>query len=109
MPTAIASSRVSTPDDGAGDDVRLAGRPAARRRGRRPGPDHLPPRVHRPTGGEHVGRVDVVAPGAGEHLPGQRDGQLDDVGRAAAGEHLDRLPHLERVAGGQARAAWTCR
>ena len=56
-----------------------------------------------------LGRVDVVAPGAGEHLAGQREGQLDDVGRAAAGEHLDRLAHLERVAGRAARAAWTCR
>ena len=34
-------------------------------------------------------------PGAGQHLAGQREGQLDDVGRSAAGQHLDRLPHLD--------------
>ena len=52
-----------------------------------------------PPVGEHVGGVAVVEADEGEHLPGQGDGELDDVGGPAAGQHLDRLGHLERVAG----------
>ena len=49
-----------------------------------------------------VGRVDVVAtPAAASISRASASGQLDDVGRAAAGQHLDRLRDLERVAGGQ--------
>ena len=39
-----------------------------------------------------------VTPGGREHLAGQGERQLDDVGRPATGEHLDRLGHLEGVA-----------
>ena len=62
MPTARASSRVSTPDGGRGHDVRLAG---DRERGVRVaalGADHRLPGVHRGAVGELVGRVDVVPP-----------------------------------------------
>ena len=66
-------------------------------------PDHRPPGIHRCTGGEHLGGVDVFAPGGGQHLPGQGHGQFHHVGRAAPGEHLDRLDDLESVAGGPAQ------
>ena len=37
-------------------------------------------------------------PASVEHLAGERDRELDDIGGPAAGEHLDRLAHLVRVA-----------
>ena len=87
---------------GRGDHVRLPGLGQRRVGVAALGADHRLPGVHRRAVGELVGRVDVVATGAGEHLAGQREGQLDDVGRTAAGEHLDRLGDLDRVAGGEA-------
>ena len=50
-----------------------------------------------------------VQPGRVEHLAGQREGQLDHVGGAAARQDLDGLADLQRVAGGAGRAGWTCR
>ena len=97
-PTAIASSRVSTPVRGAVTTcVSLAAGRAA---------SGSPPwaaiiRRHAsiadPSASLSAGSTSS-RPRAGEHLPGQREGQLDDVGGASAGEHVDRLAHLERVA-----------
>jgi hypothetical protein len=42
-----------------------------------------------------------LSAGGAEHLAGQRERQLDHVGRTASGQHLHRLAHFERVAGGQ--------
>ena len=64
-------------------------------------PDERPPRVHRPPVGERRLDVGIRLTGQGEHLPRQRDGQLDDIRRSAAREHLDRLAHLVRVADGE--------
>src|SRR5450830_1617177 len=63
------------------------------------GRDHPAPDVHRATVGERRGRIGVRTSRRCEHLARQREGQLDDVGRSTTGEHLDRLTHLERVAG----------
>ena len=52
-----------------------------------------------PPEAEHLRGVGIGDPGEGEHLPGERDGQLDDIGRSTAAQHLDRLRHLQRVAG----------
>ena len=62
-------------------------------------PHHPPPHVHGPAVGQRRGGVGVVEPGQVEHLAGEVERELDDVGRAAAGQHLDRLDDLERVAG----------
>ena len=59
--------------------------------------DHRPPAVHRPPGRQHRGGVGVQ-PGQRDHLPGQRDRQLDHVRRATPGQHLDGLGDLDRVA-----------
>ena len=92
------------PVAGAGDDLDLGGageqggRVAALRL------HHPSPHVHGPAVGQRGGRVGVGQPGQVEHLAGEVDGELDDVGRAAAGQHLDGLDHLEGVAGRAARA-----
>ena len=86
---------------GAVTHVRLAGRRQRRRRGRRPGPRSSAARRPSPSRRRSLSAGSTSStPGAREHLAGQRQGQLDDVGRAAAGQHLDRLRDLERVAGG---------
>ena len=61
-----------------------------------------PPHGYAAPDASTVGRVGVGDPGQRQHLAGQRHGQLDHVGRAAAAQHLDRLGHLERVADGPA-------
>jgi hypothetical protein len=66
------------------------------------GGDHRAPGVHGAAVGERGLDVGVAHPGGLEHLAGERAGQLDHVGGAAAGEHLERLAHLEAVAGGAA-------
>ena len=66
------------------------------------GRDHPAPHVHGPTVGQRGGDVLAPAPGGVQHLLGEAHGELDDVGGTAAGEHLDRLTHLEGVAGGEA-------
>ena len=87
------------PVAGAGDDLDLRG---AGERGRRVaalGLHHAPPHVHGPAVGQRGGGIGVVEADQVEHLAGEVERELDDVGRAAAGQHLDRLDHLERVAG----------
>ncbi|CAM5560682.1 hypothetical protein STANM309S_05003 [Streptomyces tanashiensis] len=84
-----ASRRVRTPGRRGRDDVLLAGdrqgrvRVAALRR------DHPAPDVHRRAVREGLRRVGVLDAGRVEHLAGERDGQLDDVRRAASREDLD--------------------
>ena len=73
------------------------------------GGDHPAPRVHRAAVLQRRGDVLATATGGVEHLLGEADRELDDVGRAAARQHLDRLAHLEGVAGGEAERASTCR
>ena len=58
---------------------------------------HPPASMARPVG-QRLGRVGVDAD-EGEHLARQGQRHLDHVGRAAALQHLDRLGHLEPVAG----------
>ena len=65
--------------------------------------------VHRRPVAQRLRRVDAVQPGGVEHLGGQRQRQLDHVGRPAAGQHLQRLVHLDRVADGPAQRRDSCR
>ena len=89
------------PPDGRGDDVRLP-RLGSAASGSPPWARIIAfqASIAEPSA-QLVGRVDVVAPGAGEHLAGQGEGQLDHVGGTAAGQHLDGLLDLDRVARGQ--------
>ena len=57
-----------------------------------------------PSGGALRGSPAVI-PGEVEHLVREGHGDLDHVGRSAALQDLDRLGHLERVAGGTAKRA----
>ena len=59
--------------------------------------------------GEGLRRVGVGQARRVEHLAGQGEGELDDVGGAAARQDLDGLAYFERVARGAGRAGWTCR
>ncbi|CAB4966772.1 unannotated protein [freshwater metagenome] len=61
-------------------------------------PDHAVPDIHRGAVLQGLRRVDPGDAGEVEHLAGEGDRELDDIGRAAAREHLDRLAHLERIA-----------
>ena len=108
-PTAIASSRVSVARRRRGDDVRLAGRGQRRVGVAALGRDHGPPGVHGRAVGQLVGRVDVVAPGAGQHLAGegQRSAPPRRPGRRRPAPRP--TPHLDRVARRSGRAASTCR
>ena len=98
-PTASASRRVRTPVARCRDDLPLAGDGQRRDRITALRGNHAPPRVHCPTVAQRLGGVDIVDSGTGQHLGGQPKREFDDVRRAAAGEHLDRLSDLERVAG----------
>ncbi len=65
------------------------------------GRDHAAPRVHRPPVGQGVSGIGVEACEV-EHLAGERERDLDDVGGASARQDLDGLTDLQRVAGGEA-------
>ena len=73
---------------------------AARRRGHRPGRRSSPATtsIAEPSR-QLVGRVDAVMARGGEHLSCQGEGQLDDVLRSPACQHVERLLDLDRVAG----------
>ena len=62
------------------------------------GPDHRLPHVHGPTVTQGRTHIDVGLACQTQHLLGQRHGQVNDVGGAAAGEDLDGLTDLECVA-----------
>ena len=79
-------------------DVRSPWRRAARHPGRRPARGSSRARSPSPGRRQRPLDVGVGMPGEVEHLAGERDGELDDVGGSAAGEHLDRLAHLVGVA-----------
>ena len=107
-PTGSASSAVTTPGslrpdeaDVRADRQRRVGISTLRR-------DEGAPRRQGVAGRQHHAGVGAVEADEGQHLPGQRDGQLDDVGRTAAGQHLDRLGHLEPRCRRPARAACPC-
>ena len=87
------------PVAGAGTTSISVARGSAGRRVAALGLHHAPPHVHGAAVGQGGGRVGVGQPGQVEHLAGEVDGELDDVGRTAAGQHLDGLDHLEGVAG----------
>ena len=66
------------------------------------GADHAPPVVHRPSAGDRLSRVSVDASDI-EHLVGQGDHELDEIGGAATGQHLQRLGDFDGVTDGQAQ------
>ena len=63
--------------------------------------EHPPPHVHGRPVGEPVGRVDAVHARREQHLPGQRQRQLDDVARACGlhvtGQVSARFEDLARI------------
>ncbi len=66
------------------------------------GGDHGAPGVHGAAVVEGGRDIRIRLSGEGKHLGGKSQGQLADIRRAAAGEHLDRFAHLVRVADGEA-------
>ena len=95
----MASSRASVPVAGAVTTSISVGSGEEGGRVAALGPHHGPPGVHGPAVGQGVGRVGVDQPDELEHLAGEGERELDDVGRTAAGQDLDGLHHLEGVAG----------
>ena len=77
-----ASSRLSVPVGRRGDDLDVGGAGQRRRRDRRPAPAPSPATTSmaRPSASASAGSMPIEADER-EHLPGQREGELDDVAR----------------------------
>ena len=67
------------------------------------GCDHGAPGVHRAAILQRRLDVGVGLAGEGEHLSREGNRELDDIGRAATGEHLHRFAHLVGVADRQSQ------
>ena len=60
--------------------------------------NHSTPLIHRAAIFERSGNIDIALAGQAQHFASQLDSYLDNIGGAAAGENLERLLDLERVA-----------
>ena len=110
LPTCRASSRLRTPSAVAVTVSRWGATGEGRIRVAALGPDHRRHTSMARPSAQHVGRVDGVAsPAQLAASPGQGDGELDDVGRPAPGQHLDRLGAPPGRCRRSARAGCPCR